>query len=611
MSVNRIARFLQDAWMDKLVIMHSARTKWYHFPDIACTETVNVLAKFPDPKRWLLIREIAGAYQTAAQKKRWLSTATGMCEHCQQEDSRIHRLLECPIGSDARAQYQSVINQWQEDESLMPAFPVVTVHPDLEAMQLVLFHQAPPIWGQAILELVENMQQDETQMHWFTDGSCSHPSDPHARHAAFAIALDLCTTDEQRCLIAEQTHDDHATPSFQVACVARCQGEQDILRAETAAIICIAEKIGQGIIHSDSQVAISNIQRTLQAATVKDFLMCEHFDLLFHLWCIRDRVNITLRKVKSHQNIKNIHDPLLKYWSIGNNYVDRVAQHACLHMESDFVSKMDQIHRDNEKDKADLENIFHLHLELQDVRARASANKDSGDKVTRHDYRSLQNAYSSWLVIDTPYSFQEADLQFLQHSSFGEAMATLTYNWLRQLVWPATDNGPLNCKTGITWVELSLSWMFYNKQFVPCLRKDHLGIMRLCFVSGYQAAKERGMSFTECGTMIQKMIDNTCALLPQQIIPANLVRGKVSSLYRLGSNRWHQGFSVRPQMPCQDKVVQLLANTFSGCMQGLNGTPEVPVELGSDSVGKGTWAHRVSLAKTAMVKTRKSRLALN
>ena len=611
MSVNRIARFLQDAWMDKLVIMHSARTKWYHFPDIACTETVNVLAKFPDPKRWLLIREIAGAYQTAAQKKRWLSTATGMCEHCQQEDSRIHRLLECPIGSDARAQYQSVINQWQEDESLMPAFPVVTVHPDLEAMQLVLFHQAPPIWGQAILELVENMQQDETQMHWFTDGSCSHPSDPHARHAAFAIVLDLCTTDEQRCLIAEQTHDDHATPSFQVACVARCQGEQDILRAETAAIICIAEKIGQGIIRSDSQVAISNIQRTLQAATVKDFLMCEHFDLLFHLWCIRDRVNITLRKVKSHQNIKNIHDPLLKYWSIGNNYVDRVAQHACLHMESDFVSKMDQIHRDNEKDKADLENIFHLHLELQDVRARASANKDSGDKVTRHDYRSLQNAYSSWLVIDTPYSFQEADLQFLQHSSFGEAMATLTYNWLRQLVWPATDNGPLNCKTGITWVELSLSWMFYNKQFVPCLRKDHLGIMRLCFVSGYQAAKERGMSFTECGTMIQKMIDNTCASLPQQIIPANLVRGKVSSLYRLGSNRWHQGFSVRPQMPCQDKVVQLLANTFSGCMQGLNGTPEVPVELGSDSVGKGTWAHRVSLAKTAMVKTRKSRLALN
>ena len=135
--------------------------------------------------------------------------------------------------------------------------------------------------------------------------------------------------------------------------------------------------------------------------------------------------------------------------------------------------------------------------------------------------------------------------------------------------------------------------------------------MRLCFVSGYQAAKERGMSFTECGTMIQKMIDNTCALLPQQIFPADLVRGKVSFLYRLGSNRWHQGFPKRPQMPCQDKVVQFLANTFSGCMQGLNGTPEVPVELGSDSVGKGTWAHRASLAKTAMVKTTKSRLALN
>ena len=34
-----------------------------------------------------------------------------------------------------------------------------------------------------------------------------------------------------------------------------------------------------------------------------------------------------------------------------------------------------------------------------------------------------------WIIPKWPYGtyFQEADLQFLQHSSFGKAMATLTY----------------------------------------------------------------------------------------------------------------------------------------------------------------------------------------
>ena len=125
-------------------------------------------------------------------------------------------------------------------------------------------------------------------------------------------------------------------------------------------------------------------------------------------------------------------------------------------------------------------------------------------------------------------------------------MATLTYNWLRQLVWPATDTGPLNCTTGITWVErlICRECVITNSMCRACVHceapkivklvkitpitmvygtynytywgeskptynwgashcKDHLGIMRLCFVSGYQAARERGMSFTEFGTIIQ------------------------------------------------------------------------------------------------------------
>ena len=52
--------------------------------------------------------------------------------------------------------------------------------------------------------------------------------------------------------------------------------------------------------------------------------------------------------------------------------------------------------------------------------------------------------------------------------------------------------------------------------------KDHLGIMRLCFVSGYQAAKERGMSFTEfwynysvveCSVVECNVVECSCAVV--------------------------------------------------------------------------------------------------
>eukprot|EP00435_Cladocopium_sp_Y103_P035590 s1286_g9.t1 len=334
MSIGRITRFLELAWMDRLVIMHSARTKWFHFPDIARTETAAVLAKFADPRRWLLIREIAGAYQTASQKKHWLTNTSGKCEHCGEDDSRSHRFLECPIGSEVRVPYQSLIRTWTEELSLMPDFPVVTLHPDLEAMTLLNFHHAPPVWGSAILQIVADMHHQQHDVHWYTDGSCMNPSSPNSRHAAYAVVLDLCTSDEQRCLVAACHHSSHSdVQTLQVACVARCQGEQDILRAETSAILAIAEQIGYGIIHSDSQTAIHNVQLALNATSCYEFQSCEHVDLLYRLWLLRGSVSITLRKVKSHQHIDSIPDMLQKYFALGNTFADKVAQHACRTLE--------------------------------------------------------------------------------------------------------------------------------------------------------------------------------------------------------------------------------------------------------------------------------------
>eukprot|EP00435_Cladocopium_sp_Y103_P041521 s66_g11.t1 len=527
-SLKRLTRHLQHAWMDRLVILHSARYKWYSYPDIDRFATTQTLQRFADTKRWMLIREIAGAYQVASQKKRWLNHETGLCPHCQMPDSRFHRLVECPLGTEIRQNYQVKIDELLDAESLLLEYPVITIHPNLEAVTLMQFHMPEAIWNDTLLQLVHQKQQRQETLHWFTDGSSMIPGHPNSCFSAYSVVLDLCHSDEERCLVADQFRfSPDAVPSLQVACTARGQGEQDILRAETFAILAIAEKIGTGIIHSDSQTAIGNVRKALLADSPADFASCEHMDLLFRIWVIRHNVSFQLDKVKSHQHIHTVSDPLLRYWAMGNHYVDRVAQHTCRHMMPDFVQTKQMMHAELEKDQSNLETIFELHLELQDLRAKTVVQQVDGQQTVQHDHRAICAAFGNWTIPSSPYNFAAPDLQFIGDSAFGLEVAQQTCSWIQQLQWPATDDGPLGIATGVSWVELGLSWMLYHKRYVPILRKDNLGILRLVHPATYNSAKDQGLTYLEAGTMMQRILDNVTSMIPETIWPDDTSRQKV------------------------------------------------------------------------------------
>ena len=44
-SIQRVERFPERAWLDKLVLLHTAKTKMFHLPDIARPETISVFAE--------------------------------------------------------------------------------------------------------------------------------------------------------------------------------------------------------------------------------------------------------------------------------------------------------------------------------------------------------------------------------------------------------------------------------------------------------------------------------------------------------------------------------------------------------------------------------------
>ena len=609
-SRKRLLRFLQDAWMERLVIMHTNRFKWFQFPDISLPETVQVLNGFADSKRWMLIREISGAYQVATQKQKWLSHATGLCPHCNMEDSRFHRLMECPLGSDVRQHYQPLLDVLIEEESLLPYYPVITVHPDAEAITLLQFQLPEAVWSENVLQKVREKQDNNETLHWFTDGSCMLPCQVGSSFSAFTVILDLCQSDDERCLVADQFRDSPVNvPSLQIACVARSQGEQDILRAETWAILAIAGNVGSGVVHSDSQTAINNARKALTAFSPSDFATCEHMDLLCRLWQIRHDVNLELVKVKAHQCIRTIPDPLLRYWAMGNDFADSTAQHACLYMMPDFVSTMQRKHAEVSKDQKNLEIVCCLHVELQEVRAKATIQNPEENQVVQHDHRAICEAYSNWTINRTPYVFPEADLQFVADCAFGNEIALETYEWMKKLTWPSTDDGPLGFNTGVTWIELGLSWMLHNQRYMPVLRKDNLGIMRLLYPADYVSAKDKGFTYVEAGTMMQRITDNLTSLIPGPVWPDDTLRQKVSAIYRLGAHRFHQGINKRPSFPFQSEVVDILQKSVScGQTDGLSATPSVDCVRRQEEVAKGTWQFRVDKAKLAMKRVRAKRL---
>lgn len=107
---------------------------------------------------------------------------------------------------------------------------------------------------------------------WFIDGSCRHPSSALSRYSGYAIILDLCESDQERVILANQYHYiSESPPSFVVAAMARTNFGQDILRAQVSALVYLLITFPR-IVHSASQVAIIAIYYLFSSALILHYL---------------------------------------------------------------------------------------------------------------------------------------------------------------------------------------------------------------------------------------------------------------------------------------------------------------------------------------------------
>ena len=576
-SFQRFRRFLHANWQRRLIMAKTHRKSWFHFPDVAVLPTMRALKHFSQSQQRTLIRENSGAFQSCQQKAKWNEAVDGTCPFCPAQDTREHRLLECPIGADLRSNFQDVISWLDSSGAEFAEFPYVTVHPSTDALLCSAFALPVPTLDDAVLDFVHSRFSRGYQVHWFTDGSCCQSCDPSFSYAAYAIAVDLCYDDDVRVQHATNAEcTGLVPPTFQKVLAARTHGEQDILRSEIYAAVVILLGARQGVIHIDSLAALKLLNLALHSPTLDPLISREHFDLLVQVWRRRADISCELVKVKAHTDISLIRCPLQQYWTWGNVYVDSVAVAARDNLLPPLVKECAQLAFEVEEQVAMLRRVFELQLDLRILRAKAISNMETATASTQMTASAIDLAYQQWSVEDPISLIGDFDDQFWHFSMFGPGLMKDMLAWMRLLQWPAEihSQGPMGFQTGVSWVELALSFMIVTGSYLPVLREDAHGKRQLVHPQTFHDAKEIGLCSTECGTILQKLWDNIRSVTPEPMnIPGS--RRKVASLYHLGAARYVQGWHIRYVFPRQKEVNEILRLAISEKQCIIEFTPDL------------------------------------
>ena len=604
-SLKRLIRFATLSWQDRLVTLQTQRTKLFRFPDIDRASTVEMLNKFSPAQRKLLIREIAGGYQTQGQKQKWVDGISSSCVYCGLPDSRSHRLLWCSTFQSSRDNFASLVSDLEESQSLVPEFPVCFVDPEADILMQIHFKHPKPVFASEALRFVEKQRNQNTPVHWFTDGSCFNPTSVISRYSSYSIILDIANDDSERKAWGKYCGPLGSIPPTLVkAAVARTQGEQDILRAELSAICHIMLGPAYGIIHSDSSAAIAMVKQTLESSCISQISHLEHLDLLLQIWEVREVISCSVCKIKAHLDVGSLADPLQAYRCLGNKLANDTAQQVNALYCASLVSQLDVFHQRIGQQKIQLEQVFSLLLTLTEARIRLPSTDADATQSSDNNVDRVVQSFVDWSPATTMPFSPRLDTQFVGDCILGNKVSLQTLQWLGEFLWPTDTLGPQKDGVGTSWIELAVSWMYYHQQFLPVKRPSHDGSDILIIPEGFDAAKDMGVTLSELGCGFQSHLGNLQALVPQAITP-DFRRGKVASLYMLGYKQFTTGINIRPKFPMQPETIRFLKG-FLQC-NSLDATPSIPSSLACSEVLPDCWQKRQKRAHAAMKRCYKVR----
>eukprot|EP00438_Fugacium_kawagutii_P024970 Skav217961 [mRNA] locus=scaffold3450:87992:93123:- [translate_table: standard] len=320
----------RDAWDRHVTSTVTERRGFDNWPEVDTTLTMRV--PLPDDSRQRAVlcklRTLGTLYST--QQKHWdghEEWITGKCPLCDADDTREHFPFRCPAISDLRAEYSRTLEQITMQYPHCCFLPVIYKHPK----QSILNHLHSKREMPAPFRMCDFPFPNGCKPVFFTDGSAAFPG-LGGQLAAWAIVLDLNTTDAQRKQTIQNMSDYSVTPpTFHPVQISLVAGTQTINRAELQCILQIVLSTDGAVIYSDSEWALNNFERVKADPDPDRYWQCEHSDILLQLCClaeVKDLGNYEIRKIKSHQDVSSLEDPMDIYNAMGNRFVDELARNA-------------------------------------------------------------------------------------------------------------------------------------------------------------------------------------------------------------------------------------------------------------------------------------------
>lgn len=283
-----------------------------------------------DPRHSAILYSFAsGKHFTHDVIHKYDKTVDPGCPFCSSLDSKHHRLFCCPALEGARKKFNKTVRWASKQDDSLKFFGLLGIQPTLWDKIRVL---CPPIpsW--------EHPPPDSDGDPWylFLDGSAFGQTRKDIALSAWAVVKADYMVHRFKTLVSNFTQ----------------SWEHSSYRAEVAAILGALQLRQHVHLFSDCQAAVD---------TLNDFIVrrnngescpqVDHNDLWFPIWDLlshRPCHAVTITKVTAHCDTKNIKDPLLKWYSAGNNFTDLQAKDVILKhpvykqllkMEKDFATK--------------------------------------------------------------------------------------------------------------------------------------------------------------------------------------------------------------------------------------------------------------------------------
>ena len=396
----------------------------------------------------------------------------------------------------------------------------------------------------------------------YTDGSSNQARSHLERHVAWAIVRDHCTLDTQRVDYMQDWNRRNFAlpPTFEVLQTGPVSLWQTVARAELTAILVSLCGANHAVVYSDSQYAVNLVNNILCQPDPKRYWKADNFDLVLAVCAIAPVCQAArICKIKAHQDLCAIPEPLAKYHAIGNAMADTAANAARATGFLDTAELISDLQASAALARAKTRMTMQFCAQATLAFLRHSKDKEDSQHLNAQPARCrlgmhITSTQAQALLWFCDPAYRQLDIPLLPHSEiefafWGVSYLSLLRNWLAALQWPSESQG--EGSPDITWFELYLDFRIATQRNVPWNQGG------TCDAPRYAMDPQPGYEIVPRPPLQQTLrnfassVSHLATHLSARALPTFCVEVKrCNSLTRAFAFEAAVGLSCRPQLVC-------------------------------------------------------------